>query len=129
MFVGIQQNSVPIEISNGRSPSSSSVQFMNPNLEKEIASILGKSENEDITIKEMETLTTLDLSNKNILDLSGLETASNLIELNLEYNNISSIDPLANLSNLEILNLNANKVKNTSSLKNGASIVLWTHLS
>lgn len=117
-FDGINQNTLLTRNSDVIYESTIHVQFKDVNLEKEIATVLGKSESEFITVADMEMLTTLDLSDKGITDLSGLEMAKNLVELNLQYNNIRDIELLANLSKLEVLNLNSTQIKNLSPLEN-----------
>ena len=71
-----------------------SVGIPDRNLRAAIAAELGKAVGETITVEEMERLTQLAARNANISDLTGLETATNLIELGLDGNNISDISPL-----------------------------------
>ena len=59
------------------------------NLGAAIRDALGKSRFAPITTTDMASLTTLDASNRNIRDLTGLEFATNLIELNLTDNPLS----------------------------------------
>lgn len=65
-----------------------------------------------ITPSAMASLKTLDISSKEITDLTGLETAINLVELNLSNNNIEtkSLPNIAKLTKLEKLNLSNNKI-------------------
>ncbi len=60
------------------------------NLRAVIRDALGKSRFAPITVKDMASLTTLDASNRNIRDLTGLESATNLTELNLVDNPLSA---------------------------------------
>ncbi len=60
------------------------------NLRAVIRDALGKSGFAPITTTDMVGLTTLDASNRNIRDLTGLESATNLTELNLTGNPLSS---------------------------------------
>ena len=60
------------------------------NLKAAIRETLGKSGYGPITRTDIARLTTLDVSNRNIRDLIGLEFATNLTTLNLEDNPLSS---------------------------------------
>jgi hypothetical protein len=59
--------------------------------------------NDSIPTKNLETVTSLDISDKNIFDLTGIEDFKSLIELDCSGNPISSIDISKNIK-LEILN-------------------------
>ena len=61
------------------------------NLRAVIRDVLGKSRFAPITVTDMASLTTLDASNRNIRDLTGLEFATNLTELDLIDNPLSSL--------------------------------------
>ena len=61
------------------------------NLRAVIRSALGKSRFAPITTTDIASLTTLDASNRNIRDLTGLEFATNLTELNLVDNPLSAL--------------------------------------
>ncbi len=60
------------------------------NLRAVIRDALGKSRFAPIIVTDMASLTTLDASNRNIRDLTGLEFATSLAELNLTDNPLSS---------------------------------------
>ena len=60
------------------------------NLKAVIRDALGKSRFAPITVTDMESLTFLDASSRNIRDLTGLESATNLTRLNLMDNPLSS---------------------------------------
>lgn len=60
------------------------------NLKAAIRETLGKSGYGPITRTDIARLTSLDVSNRNIRDLIGLEFATNLTTLNLEDNPLSS---------------------------------------
>jgi len=66
------------------------VNIPDANLRAVIRSALGKSRFAPITKADMARLTTLDASNRNIRDLTGLEFATNLTMLNLTDNPLSS---------------------------------------
>ena len=60
------------------------------NLRAAIRDALGKKPFAPITVPDMERLTALDASNRNIRELGGLELAIGLTDLNLEGNSLSS---------------------------------------
>lgn len=65
----------------------------------------------------IEGTSSLNLSGKNITNLSGIEKFTELTELNLSDNNISDIKNLKNLYNLENLNLENNNINDINNLK------------
>ena len=65
---------------------------------KRIELALGKAEGEPVTVAEMATLTSLDLSRVVVTDLTGLEHAVNLRELFLGGNAIADLSPLDGLA-------------------------------
>ena len=67
------------------------VNIPDANLRSVIRDALGKSRFAPITVTDMASLTTLDASNRNIRELEGLESATNLTELNLTDNPLSSL--------------------------------------
>ena len=64
----------------------------------------------------MEQLTTFNASNRSIVTLTGLETATALTSLTLSNNQIVSLSPLSRLTNLESLDLANNQISSISSL-------------
>ena len=66
------------------------VHIADVNLKAAIREVLGKSGYGPVTRAEMERLTRLDVRNRDIRDLLGLEFATNLTELNLTDNPLSS---------------------------------------
>ena len=86
----------------------------------------------DITeIKGLETMTelhVLKLNNNNIVEINGLETLKNLIQLDLRDNQITEIKGLDNLVYLEELSLENNKIeiiKGLDTLDNLHTLNLW----
>jgi internalin A len=65
---------------------------------------------------KLNSLTQLELSEKNISDLQPLSGFTELISLNLYGNKISDIKPIGGLTNLIDLNLNNNKIINIKPL-------------
>ena len=71
------------------------------NLRAAITEVLGKEDaTVPITLAEITSLTTLRVSNKDIKDLTGIESVINLEELWISENPISDLSPLAGLKNL-----------------------------
>ena len=83
---------------------------------------LGKGPGVSITPAEMATLTGLDASyssdtgHSRILNLSGLDFATNLTWLDLHSNRISDVSVLSGLTNLTVLDLHSNQITDVSDL-------------
>lgn len=70
-----------------------------------------------ITSAELNILTgSLDLSNKNISDISGLQALTGITDLYLNNNKIENIDVLANLPNLKRLDVSNNNISVMNSI-------------
>ena len=95
------------------------------NLRAAIAEALGKGPNAPITAEEIARLGRLDVPNRGIQDLTGLQSATNLSRLNLRHNQISDISPLAGLINLRELWLHNNLVSDISPVR---GLINLTHL-
>ena len=97
------------------------VRIPDPNLRAAIAAALGKSPNAPITVEAMATLGELEVPNRSIQDVTGLQFATNLRLLRLGNwgtgNQVSDISPLAGLINLRELWLGHNPVSDLSPLK------------
>ena len=87
------------------------------NLRAAIAEALGKSPNAPITAEEMERLRRLDMRERGIQDLTGIQFATNLNTLHLDRNQISNLSPLTGLIGLRALFLYHNPVSDISPLK------------
>ena len=86
------------------------VEIPDPNLREVIREALQLSTSEPITQQDMEQLTELQASRKDIMNLVGLESATALEDLNLNSNyRLSDISPLANLINLKHLYLSGRR--------------------
>ena len=72
----------------------------------------------NILEEDIEYITELDLSDKEINNITGLENLTSLTTLNLKRNNITDIECLKDLEKLEILNLSWNNIRDISSLNN-----------
>ena len=102
------------------------VHIPDTNLRAAIAEKLGKSPNAPITAAEMERLRELDVENRGIQDLTGLQFAINLDDLDLRHNQISDLSPLASLTNLSRLGFRDNPVSDISPVRNLTNLA---HLS
>lgn len=89
--------------------------FIDPNLEAAVREALDKPDG-DIYTWELELLTALNASGREITELAGIEDCINLFSLVLSYNNITDITPLAGLSDLLSLNLNSNNITDIAPL-------------
>ncbi len=86
------------------------------NLESAIRLKVGKPSG-TLTLNDMQSVTELDLTNKGIKDLQGIQYLTNLKKLNLTGNNIKYIDNLKNLILLQELSLNQNSIENIQALR------------
>ena len=77
---------------------------------------LGLALNVPITKQNIQRLTTLDATDRQITNLTGLEYATQLEALTLSGNQIRDISPLAKLTRLQVLRLNNNKIRYVSAL-------------
>ena len=93
------------------------VHIPDTNLRAAIAEALGKSSNAPITVEEMEGLERLEVQNRGIQDLTGLQFATNLDRLYLDHNPISDLSPIGGLINLRELRLYDNPVSNLSPVR------------
>ena len=104
------------------------VHIPDPNLRAAVAETLGKSPNAPITVEEMEKLGELDVPNRGIQDLTGLQFAINLDVLDLDNNQISDLSPLTSLTNLRRLDFEDNPVPDISPVRNLTNLTrLWFH--
>ncbi|MBC1565098.1 toxin Cry1Ac domain D-VI-related protein [Listeria booriae] len=74
--------------------------FPDQNLANIIATTLGKQVTDTVTHLDLETITDLDASDKEIHELTGMEKLTNLATTQLDGNNITDITPLLNLTQL-----------------------------
>ena len=87
--------------------------FADPNLKAAVEQTIGIV---NPTPMDMLNMTSLSAYNMDIINLNGLEYATNLTGLYLEYNRISDISPLSTLINLSDLYLYGNQIQDISSL-------------
>lgn len=81
------------------------VNFEDINLKNAILTELGKEANSQVTREDLLKITEINLSNKNITNLSGIEFLGNCTKINLSNNNVTNIDLLAYCTNLQEINL------------------------
>ena len=108
--------SQPVEFTATAVLRSAPVSLPDANLRAKIAEILRKPLAGTITVTDMLKLRTLTANNAGILDLTGLQYASNLTSLTLNDNSISNVAPLAGLTQLITLDLRDNWILDVSSL-------------
>ena len=89
-----------------------------PNIRIVVREELGLDEGEDFARKQLTDLTTFNGFYREIMDLSGLEHATDLIEINLEGNAIRDLIALSSLTRLTTLNLNNNHISDIDSITN-----------
>jgi hypothetical protein len=102
------------------------VYFADPNLEAAVREAIAIPEG-PIYPSDLEGLTSLSASQKNIADLTGLEYATSLTSLLIHSNQLSDLSPLVNLTSLEELGLVDNQISDISPLANLTSLT-WLNL-
>lgn len=97
-----------------------SVYFADSNLKVAVEEALGIS---DPTPDDMLGLFFLDASNRGIVDLTGIEYATSLLELGLANNEINDITSLSGLTSILWLDMSYNQIRNISGLSELTNIV------
>ncbi len=92
------------------------VTFSDKKLERRVRYKINKPTG-DLYESDVEKITSLDVPDKQIEDISGIETLSNLKELYLTGTNVSDISKLKGLTNLQQLSLTGTNVRDISALK------------
>ena len=108
-------------ISYGQEAPDNTVEFSDTNLAREVRETLGLPTGDGVEFlkipkAELAMLTKLIAVSDGIIDLTGLEHATQLKELTLQNNRIRDISPLAGLTNLTWLHLSNNKLRDISPL-------------
>jgi Leucine-rich repeat (LRR) protein/putative cell wall-binding protein len=80
------------------------------NLKMAINTLLNKLPYSDVSLSDLQGLYSLNLDNKNIKDLEGLQYAVNLQTLSVNNNAITNLGPLQNLTNLTSLYAGGNQI-------------------
>jgi internalin A len=94
----------------------SGLEIPDPNLRSALEETLGLNPGDPITQAEMEGLTSLDLTFKGIVDLTGLEYAINLTSLMIPGNSINDLGPLQALTQLRTLIAMSNDISDLTPL-------------
>lgn len=95
------------------------VNIPDKNLKDKLLEQLYKGPNAKITKDDLKKITHLDISCKNIKDLTGLEYCTNLENLNLSSNGTDyDLSIISNLTNLKLLYIGNNPLTDISPLKN-----------
>ena len=84
------------------------VEVPDPNLRSALRKALSLSGNQPITRAQLRSLTIFGAPRRQIIDLTGLEHATNLVFLGLPYNEFSSLEPLIDLTKVETLYIYGN---------------------
>lgn len=98
------------------------VSFQDEQLEQAIKQILQKNENETVLQKDMESLTVVDLSDRGINSVQGLQYASNFTHLDLSNNEIDDIGPLQTLTKIRGLDISRNQIASIEALSSMADM-------
>ena len=109
------------------STQSASVSFADANLERAVREALDRPQG-TLTTADLDSLTVLDASDRDIQSLAGLQHATALQELYLRRNEITDVQPLASLTNLQSLSLWGNEIADIqplASLTNLRKLSLW----
>ena len=101
------------------------VQIPDPNLRTVIAEALRKSPNAPITAEEMQRLSDLDLRDRGVRDLTGLQFATHLRWLRLSNNQVSDISPVAGIVELRELRITDNPISDIAPVRGLTNL---THL-
>jgi hypothetical protein len=91
------------------------VTFADLNIEAAVRLEIGKPEGAIYT-SDLKGLSAIDVSGRNITNLSGLDYCTALTQLQLDDNKIDDITPLSHLTNLSYLELNGNQIHDISAL-------------
>ncbi len=99
------------------------VNIPDANLRRAVEEHLGKAEGAEITEQEMQTLTHLNVQDRGISDLTGLESATNLDWLEIGYNSILDLTPVAQMTKLRTLWASENEIGTLSPLANLTNLI------
>ena len=94
------------------------VEIPHPNLRRAVREALNLRDGVPITPTDMQTLTNIDVPNSGIVDLTGLEFATELTRLGIHGNQITNLTPIAQLANLKRLFMWSNPISDITPLAN-----------
>ena len=115
---GLNLQSVDVDIHRLQELASGDVEIPDPNLERAIREQMGLPSRTSITQLLINQLTELTAKDYQIVNLTGLEHATNLKRLSLPENQVRDITPLAPLIKLESLELRDNPITDLTPLAN-----------
>ena len=92
------------------------VTFLSPIVEEGIRQHLGLAESENIRFEQLDTITTLDLSKRDVTDIYDLVLLPKLRTLDLSDNMVDDLRPLNVLDSLEWVDLSFNNLKSVNQL-------------
>ena len=92
------------------------VSFADSNLETAIRDTLSIPNEKKITAADLSDLSVLDISQKGITSLEGLQYAANLTQITADNNTIADLSPIAYLGHLRTLYLNDNHISDLTAL-------------
>ncbi|WP_052356526.1 leucine-rich repeat domain-containing protein, partial [[Clostridium] dakarense] len=92
------------------------VSIPDENLKRELNYALSQKVDSNITVRQLSSLKKLQLSNKEIKNLEGLQYCTNLTDLQIFNNQIKDISPLSSLGNLTNLSMFNNQISDISVL-------------
>ena len=94
------------------------VEIPDPNLRRAVGEALNLSDDIPITRADMKTLTDIDVSDRGIVDLTGLEFATEIGWLSIPGNQITDLTPIAELTNLDTVLMWSNPISDITPLAN-----------
>ena len=101
------------------------VDIPDPNLRAALLQLLGKPANAAITRADLASLTSLNLANKGITSLQGLQYASAVTNLNLRGNRILSTEPIQALIGKPGVQITLNVVDRDFGGNQRADVLIW----
>ena len=101
------------------------VHIPDPNLRAAVSKALRRTPNAPITVTAMERVVRLDAQNSGIVDLTGIQFATNLTRINISHNQVSDLSPIAGLIELRELWITDNLVSDISPVRGLTNL---THL-
>ncbi|MCB1096233.1 MAG: hypothetical protein KDN22_11715 [Verrucomicrobiae bacterium] len=126
LYLKGQDGTYHTEFSRRRGMGDDPVVFADPVLEAALREILKVPLERGLTAGDLMSFRALDLSNRGITDLRGLEGALDLEALIIDGNNITDLLPVSELYNLRILSAGGNEIRDASNI---AMLPLLSHVA
>ena len=104
--------------------------FPDDNLEKVVRHyVFEKRDNDEpLTEKDVEKISTIEAKGKGIKDLTGLEKCRSLSSLDLEDNEVVDLSPIKDLKDIQLLNVANNKIEDLTPIAQLTGLQ-YAHLS